>query len=190
MPCASARAPSTACGEQQLRSPSVAGSAQSSSVTATTSSPASSASWAAAALSTPPLIATSVRRELGAQPRGAVLGGRAERAVERVGRQRRRRGAWRAIRPPSASATSSGVTSRGVEEGRALDELHHGAAGGRARRRSPRRRSPPRRCGRPPRAPRCARGRRRRRRRPRRCGASDSARPGRGRVQMFGERPH
>ena len=52
-------------GSSSSCSPSVAGSDQSSSVTAITSSPASSASWAAAALSTPPLIATRVRRELG-----------------------------------------------------------------------------------------------------------------------------
>ena len=59
--CASARAPVTACGEQQLFVPSVPGSDHSSSVTAIASWPLSSASWAATALSTPPLIAISVR---------------------------------------------------------------------------------------------------------------------------------
>ncbi len=109
---ASARAPVTACGEQQERSPSVAGSDHSSSVTASTSSPASSASCAAAALSTPPLMATSVRR-----------GVRARAARRPPWRRRRGRGAahlprgsaaWRlgAIRPPSAFATSSGVSPR------------------------------------------------------------------------------
>jgi hypothetical protein len=68
--CASARATVTACGEQQLFVPSVAASAHSSSVTPITSWPASSASCAATALSTPPLIATSVRRALGSS-RGA-----------------------------------------------------------------------------------------------------------------------
>ena len=94
IPWARARAPDTACGEQQQRSPSVPGSDHSSSVTATTSSPASSASWAAAALSTPPLMATSVRRDCGSSRGAPAASCGAERAVQRVGRQRRRRGAW------------------------------------------------------------------------------------------------
>ena len=59
--CASARAPSTACGEQQLRAPSLWRSAQSFTVTATTSAPRSRSSSAATAESTPPEIATATR---------------------------------------------------------------------------------------------------------------------------------
>ena len=58
--CASARACATADAEQQLRSASFSGSDHSSSVTATVSSDRAHNS-AATALSTPPLIATSVR---------------------------------------------------------------------------------------------------------------------------------
>ncbi len=58
--CASSRAPRTASAEQQLDSPSFSGSDHSSSVHAI-ASPRSATSSAATALSTPPLIATSVR---------------------------------------------------------------------------------------------------------------------------------
>jgi hypothetical protein len=57
---ASRRACATAEAEQQLRSPSFSGSDHSSRVTAT-ASPVRAHSSAATALSTPPLIATSVR---------------------------------------------------------------------------------------------------------------------------------
>ena len=60
-PWASARAPTTASGEQQLRAPSVRRSAHSFRVTATTSAPRRRSSNAATAESTPPLIATSTR---------------------------------------------------------------------------------------------------------------------------------
>ena len=66
---ASARAPSTASGEQQALAPSVSGSAQSLTVTATTSAPRSRSSSAATALSTPPDMATATRS-------GGVLRGR------------------------------------------------------------------------------------------------------------------
>ena len=110
MPWARRRAPSTACGEQQLFSPSVAGSAHSSSVTATTSSPASSASWAAAALSTPPLIATSVRRGLW---RSRGLPARATAPSERCRASAVSCAACRfgGTRPPSAATTSAVPTA-------------------------------------------------------------------------------
>ena len=84
---ASARAPTTASGEQQLRAPSVCRSAHSFRVTATTSAPRSRSSSAATAESTPPLIATStrsaarrrIRKRLARRGRGA------ERAVKGVG---------------------------------------------------------------------------------------------------------
>ena len=105
--CASARAVSTACGEQQLRSPSPSWSAQSLRVTATTSCTVRAASrCAATALSTPPLIATSIRLWPGG-PGGASLRARAvrQRPVQRVGREVRgvelagRQAAELAVRP-------------------------------------------------------------------------------------------
>ena len=125
---ASARAPTTAWGEQQLFSPSVAGSAQSSSVTATTSSPASSASCAAAALSTPPLIATSVRRGLGASAGAPSRRGRAQRAVQRVGRQLGGV-ALGGQEPAEGSGHLVRPDARGVQHRRALHELDRGACG-------------------------------------------------------------
>ena len=96
-------------------------------MTATTSSPASSASWAAAALSTPPLIATSVRRglalssgvpALATAPSAPWSASAASSATCRLG----------GTSPPRAASTSSGPTR--VQEGATLDELDHGAAGG------------------------------------------------------------
>ena len=94
---ATRRARSTASGEQQLRSPSVAWSAHSFSVTATTSAPRSRSSSAATAESTPPLSATSTRsaaaRRRGEQlararerRKGAVQGVRGELGRVPVGR--------------------------------------------------------------------------------------------------------
>ena len=82
-PWASARAPTTASGEQQLRAPSVCRSAHSFSVTATTSAPRSRSSSAATAESTPPLSATSTR---------SPLAGGSASALARRGRARRARG--------------------------------------------------------------------------------------------------
>ena len=113
---ASARAPVTACGEQQLRSPSFAASAHSSSVTATTSCPASSASWAATALSTPPLMATSVRPALGSI---AAAPARAAAPSARCRASAASSAAWRfdGTRPPSASLSSSGPTRAASRKG-------------------------------------------------------------------------
>ena len=127
MRCASARAVRTACGEQQLLSPSLPGSDHSCSVTATTSSPRAQASCAATALSTPPLIATSVRPAARGELRSAVRGSGAERGVERVtgelggvhaaGRERAER-----VRQ------TCGETQQRVEQGRSADQLDHSAA--------------------------------------------------------------
>ena len=157
-------------------SPSVAGSAQSSSVTAITSSPASSASWAAAALSTPPLMATRVRRSFGssrARPARAAwpsarcrasavssAAWRFRRASVRRARSRCRRCSIRAASrngPPSTSST--------VALAAAVSAPQPSAS------------KPASTIARPRCAPRCARGHRRRRRRRRRCGASRRGRP-------------
>ena len=157
-------------GEQQLRSPSVAGSDHSSSVTATTSSPASSASCAAAALSTPPLIATSVRRGLAAQaaarrrgPRRRARGAaRRPRARRRAGPRAAARRARRPRRPP--------VSARGRRGTGRPPRARPRRSRRPARRRSRWPRSRPRPRGRPRRARPRGRGRRRpRRRRPRRA---------------------
>ena len=86
--CASARAPGTACGEQQERSPSVDGSAHSSSVTATTSSPALARELRGdravdAAAHRDERAAAGCARSDGAPSRTAAP----ERAVQRVGGQ-------------------------------------------------------------------------------------------------------
>ena len=125
---ASSRAPVTACGEQHERSPSVAESDHSSSVTATTSSPASRASWAAAAESTPPLMATSVRRGCGASSRRARLGRGAERPVQRVRGQRGGVALGRDEAAERAAHVLGGDAGR-VQEGAALHELHDRASG-------------------------------------------------------------
>ena len=96
---ASARAPSTASGEQQALAPSVSGSAQSFSVTPTTSAPRSRSSSAATALSTPPDIATS---DAVARPAGASRSGRSGGAAPAPGAARRRRAAPHAAWPGSA----------------------------------------------------------------------------------------
>ena len=84
-PCASSRAPRTACAEQQLSSPSFSGSDHSSSVTADgLARPRARTSSAATALSTPPLIATSVRSRDGRERRARARRS-PERAVQRVG---------------------------------------------------------------------------------------------------------
>ncbi len=108
---ASARAPITACGEQQLFSPSVRRSAQSFSVTPTTSLPASRSRSAATALSTPPDIATSTRFALGSAsapspPAIAAVSARWSASAARSA-------AWRPCgeSPPRASAISPGPTS-------------------------------------------------------------------------------
>ena len=83
---ATARAPSTASGEQQALAPSVSGSAQSLRVTPTTSAPRSRSSSAATALSTPPDMATSdAAARAGPARRRARGRGGAERPVQGVG---------------------------------------------------------------------------------------------------------
>ena len=130
-PCgARARALRSPLGaSSRTSSPSPAGSAQSSSVTATTSSPASSASCAAAALSTPPLIATSVRRGCGASRGAPVARGRAERAVEGVGGELGGV-ALRGDEPAERRGDVVGRDPSRLEERPALDQLDERAAGG------------------------------------------------------------
>ena len=98
-------------------SPSVAGSAQSSSVTAITSSPASSASWAAAALSTPPLMATRVRRSFGSS---LATPARAAWPSARWRASAVSSAAWRfeGVNPPSAFAMSSVLKLHALRNGR------------------------------------------------------------------------
>ena len=110
MECASARAPSTACGEQQLRSPSPSWSAQSFSVTATTSAPSRAARSAATALSTPPLIATTTRPGFGAASASSPAAQAAARARCRASEARSAAWNFPAERPPSSPETSVAPT--------------------------------------------------------------------------------
>ena len=117
IPCASARATRTACAEQHDASASLAWSAHSSSVTATAPSPVRSA---ATAESTPPLIATSVRRSssgtAASGPRGEP-----ERAVQRVGGQVGRVQLARR-EPAELAGDRARPDARGVEHRRARHE--------------------------------------------------------------------
>ena len=128
IPCATERATRTACAEQHEASASLSGSAHSSSVTATASRPARATSSPATAESTPPLIATSVRRG-SRRERRAGAGGRAERAVQRVGGQVG--GVELARREPAQlGGDRVRADARGVQQRLALDQRDGGRAGG------------------------------------------------------------
>ena len=128
-PCASSRAPRTACAEQQLDSPSFSGSDHSSSVTPTASRAVLRAtSSAATALSTPPLIATSVRRGDGASARARARPSRARGAARR--RRARRRGAWRRSARRAPLRSRSRPIRAASSSARAAHQADGGAAGG------------------------------------------------------------
>ena len=116
--CASARACDTAEAEQQLRSASFSGSAHSSSVTATVSAPFFALSNAATALSTPPLIATSVRVASGGAASAAPV--RAATPSARASASAATSAAWRfaGLRPPSSAAISAGPIRAASSSGR------------------------------------------------------------------------
>ena len=95
----------------------------------TGSSPPSATSRAATALSTPPLIATSVRPSAGAS---RVPGERAAAPSARCSASAASSAAWRlaGLSPPSSSAISSRADARGVEQRRVAQQRDDRAAGG------------------------------------------------------------
>src|ERR1700761_1502909 len=112
--CATARAPSTASGEQQALVPSVSGSAQSFTVIAMTSTPRSRSRSAATAESTPPDTATATRSGAGMRSETQTLGssGRSEAAAALRARWRASVESWAAwrlagARPPRRASVSS-----------------------------------------------------------------------------------
>ena len=129
--CASARACATAEAEQQLRSASFSESDQSSSVTAA-DSPSRAHRSAATALSTPPLMATSVRARRLSARRGdasSVADGGTERPRESVGGQLGRVQLARA-ETPELGRDLPGAESRRLEHGAAPGQRDRRAAGG------------------------------------------------------------
>ena len=115
---------SSSCARRRWRGPTTARS-----VTATTSLPASMASCAAAALSTPPLMATSVRSARGAS-RGAPS--RAASPMARCSASAVRSAAWAAAgeRRAQPLRDGRGRDARRVQQRPALHQLDGGAAGG------------------------------------------------------------
>ena len=133
--CASARAPSTASGEQQALAPSVSGSAQSLTVTPTTSAPRSRSSRAATALSTPPrhrhrdaLAGSGSGRKRAATRLPALASARCSASVASWA-------AWRlaGVRPPIAASTASTSIARRLEHRRPVDQLGDGGGRGEGR---------------------------------------------------------
>ena len=127
---ASARAPRTAEAEQHERSASLSRSAHSSRVTPTVSPPRPHSS-AATALSTPPLMATSVRPGVGSESRVGANGG-AEGAVQGI------RGELGGVMLGRAQAAELGgdrlrPDSSAVEDGPPAHQRHRGASGGESR---------------------------------------------------------
>ena len=117
---ASWRARRTASAEQQLNSPSLSGSDQSSRVTPTASAPRCATSSAATALSTPPLIATSARSPTASSAacsRAIVPSARCKASAASSA-------AWRlaGLSPPSSRAISPApmraASSRGISRTR------------------------------------------------------------------------
>ena len=137
-----ARAAHRASAEQHERSASLSGVAPQLERDARPARRPRAHSSAATALSTPPLIATSVRPRIAASSAriGAARRRRARGAARR--RRGRPRGSLPGLRPPSSSRDRRARRSRAASRtGGALDELDGARSRRRSSRRSPRRRS-------------------------------------------------
>ena len=129
--CATERASRTALAEQHDAAASFSGSAHSSSVTATASRPARSTSSAATAESTPPLIATSVRRGSGASSAAAAAAAPSARCSASAAMSAAC--SLPGESPPSSSAIARVPTRAAVEQPLARDQRDGSRAGRRQR---------------------------------------------------------